>query len=79
MTAGIVAMEAGLVAPVAEACAASGGCLSPANEPFLGEFAEVSWHSIPYLSYTAGSLVFALAALAVLGWRAKSVRAGRRR
>jgi hypothetical protein len=74
MTAGILTMEAGLVAPVAEACAGGGACLTPANEPFLGEFAEVSWHSIPYLSYTAGSLVFALAFLAVLGWRAGSVR-----
>jgi hypothetical protein len=75
MTAGILTMEAGMVAPVAEACAGTGACLSPANEPFLGEFAEVSWQSIPYLSYTAGSLIFALAALAVLGWRAGSVRA----
>jgi hypothetical protein len=75
MTAGILAMEAGMVAPVAEACAGSGACLTPANEPFLGEFADVSWNSIPYLSYTAGSLVFALAVLAALGWRARSVRA----
>jgi hypothetical protein len=59
----------------AEACAGSGACLSPSNEPFLGEFAEASWGSIPYLSDTAGSLVFALAVLAVLGWLAKSVRA----
>jgi hypothetical protein len=75
MTAGILTMEAGLVAPVTETCAGSGACLSPSNEPFLGELAEVSWQSIPYLSYTAGSLVFALAFLAVLGWRATSVRA----
>jgi hypothetical protein len=75
MTAGILTMEAGLVAPVAEACAGSGACLSPANEPFLGEFAEASWQSIPFLSFTAGSLVFALAFLAVLGWRGASVRA----
>jgi hypothetical protein len=75
MTAGILAMEAGLVAPVAEACAGSGACLSPSNEPFLGEFADASWNSIPYLGYTTGSLVFSLAVLAVLGWRARSVRA----
>ena len=75
MTAGILTMEAGLVAPVTEACAGSGACLSPSNEPFLGELVEVSWQSIPYLSDTAGSLVFALAFLAVLGWRAVSVRA----
>lgn len=75
MTAGILTMEAGVVAPVAEACVGTGTCLSPANEPFLGEFADVSWNSIPYLSYTAGSLIFALAALAALGWRAGSVRA----
>ncbi len=39
-----------------EACAGSGACLSPSNEPFLGEFADASWNSIPYLGYTAGSL-----------------------
>jgi hypothetical protein len=33
-----------------------GACLSPSNEPFLGEFADASWNSIPYLGYTAGSL-----------------------
>ena len=56
MTAGVLAMEAWLVAPVAEACAGSGACLSPSNEPFHGEFADASWNSIPYLGYTAGSL-----------------------
>jgi hypothetical protein len=53
---------------------ASGSCLSPGNEPFLGQFADRSWNDLPHLSYAAGTLIFSLAALAVLGWVAGSVR-----
>jgi hypothetical protein len=74
LLAGVVLMEAALVAPVAKACAASSPCLSPGNEAFLSEFAEVSWNDVAHLSYAAGTLIFALATLAVLGWRAKTVR-----
>ena len=74
LVAGIVLMEAALVAPVAEACAASSSCLSPDNEPFLSEFANASWNDIAHLSYAAGTLIFSLATLAVLGWVAKTVR-----
>jgi hypothetical protein len=74
LVAGIVLMEAVLVAPLAEACAASSACLAPGNEAFLSEFAEVSWNDVAHLSYAAGTLIFALATLAVLGWVAKSVR-----
>jgi hypothetical protein len=74
LVAGIVLMEAALVAPVAEACAGSSSCLSPGNEPFLSEFADASWNHLAYLSYAAGTLIFALATLAVLGWVAKTVR-----
>ena len=63
-----------LVAPVAKACAASSSCLSPGNEPFLTEFTNASWNDLAHLSYAAGTLVFALATLAVLGWVAKTVR-----
>jgi hypothetical protein len=63
-----------LVAPAAKACAASSACLSPGNEAFLSEFAEVSWNDVAHLSYAAGTLIFALATLAVLGWMAKTVR-----
>lgn len=71
---GIAVMEAALIAPVAKACAASSSCLSPGNEPFLGEFANASWNDLAHLSYAAGTLTFSLATLAVLGWVAKSVR-----
>jgi hypothetical protein len=74
LVAGVVLMEAVLVAPAAEACAASSACLSPGNEAFLSQFAEVSWNDVIHLSYAAGTLVFALATLAVLGWMAKTVR-----
>jgi hypothetical protein len=74
LVAGIVLMEAVLVAPVAKACAASSSCLSPGNEPFLTEFTNASWNDLAHLSYAAGTLVFALATLAVLGWVAKTVR-----
>jgi hypothetical protein len=74
LVAGIVVTEAGLVAPVAKACASSSACLSPDNKAFLGEFASASWNDLTYLSYAAGTLLFSLAALAVLGWMARSVR-----
>jgi hypothetical protein len=74
LVAGMVVMEAALVAPAAEACAASSACLSPDNQPFLSEFADASWNNIAHLSYAAGTLIFALATLAVLGWMAKTVR-----
>jgi hypothetical protein len=74
LVAGIVVMEAALVAPVAQACAASSFCLSPGNQPFLNEFTNASWNDVAHLSYAAGTLIFALATLAVLGWVAKTVR-----
>jgi hypothetical protein len=69
-----VLMEAVLVAPAAKACAASSACLSPGNQPFLSEFADASWNDVTHLSYAAGTLIFSLATLAVLGWAAKAVR-----
>jgi hypothetical protein len=74
VVAGIALMEAALVAPAAKACAASSACLSPANQPFLNQFANASWNDVAHLSYAAGTLIFALATLAVLGWMAKTVR-----
>ena len=74
LLAGVVLMEAVLVAPAAKACAASSACLSPGNQPFQSEFAEVSWNDVAHLSYAAGTLIFSLATLAVLGWMAKTVR-----
>jgi hypothetical protein len=74
LVAGIVLMEAALVAPVAKACAGSSSCLSPGNERFLSEFANVSWNDLAHLSYAAGTLIFSLGTLAVLGWMARSVR-----
>lgn len=74
LVAGIALMEAALVAPAAKACAASSACLSPGNQPFLSEFAATSWNDVAHLSYAAGTLIFALATLAVLGWMAKTVR-----
>jgi hypothetical protein len=74
LVAGIALMEAVLIAPAAKACAASSACLSPANQPFQSEFADRSWNDVTHLSYAAGTLIFALATLAVLGWMAKTVR-----
>jgi hypothetical protein len=74
LVAGIALMEAVLVTPAAKACAASSSCLSPGNQPFLNEFAEVSWNDVAHLSYAAGTLIFSLATLAVLGWMARTVR-----
>jgi hypothetical protein len=74
LVAGAVLMEAVLVAPAAKACAASSSCLSPDNQPFLGEFADASWNDVAHLGYAAGTLIFSLATLAVVGWMAKTVR-----
>jgi hypothetical protein len=74
LVAGIALMEAVLVAPAAKACAASSACLSQGNQPFQSEFADASWNDVAHLSYAAGTLIFALATLAVLGWVAKTVR-----
>jgi hypothetical protein len=74
LVAGIALMEAALVAPAAKTCAASSACLSPENQPFLNQFADASWNDVAHLSYAAGTLIFALATLAVLGWMAKTVR-----
>jgi hypothetical protein len=74
LVAGIVLMEAVLVAPAAKACAASRSCLSPGNQSFLSEFANASWNDVAHLSYAAGTLIFSLATLAVLGWVAKTMR-----
>jgi hypothetical protein len=74
LVAGVVLMEAVLVAPAAKACAASSACLSPDNQPFQSEFADAAWNDVAHLSYAAGTLIFALATLAVLGWMAKTVR-----
>jgi hypothetical protein len=74
LVAGIALMEAALVAPAAKACAATSACLSPGNEAFLSEFADASWNDVAHLSYAAGTLIFSLATLAVLGWLAKTVR-----
>jgi hypothetical protein len=74
LTAGILLAEAVLVAPSAKACAASSSCLSPGNQPFLSKFADASWNDVAHLSYAAGTLIFSLATLAVLGWMAKTVR-----
>jgi hypothetical protein len=74
LVAGIALMEAVLVAPSAEACVASSACLSSGNEAFLSEFADASWNDVAHLGYAAGTLIFALATLAVLGWMAKTVR-----
>jgi len=74
LVAGVVLMEAVLVAPAAKACAASSACVSPGNQSFLSEFADASWNDVAHLSYAAGTLIFALATLAVLGGMAKTVR-----
>jgi hypothetical protein len=74
LVAGIALMEAALVAPTAKACAASSACLSPDNQPFQSEFTNASWNNVAHLSYAAGTLIFTLATLAVLGWIAKTVR-----
>jgi hypothetical protein len=75
LVAGIVLMEAALVAPLAKACAASSACLAPGNQPFLNEFTNASWKDVAHLSYAAGTLIFSLATLTLLGWAARSLRA----
>jgi hypothetical protein len=75
LVAGLVLTEAVLVAPIAQACAATSTCLTSANEPFLGTLADASWNDLTALSIAAGTLIFSLGALALLGSLAKTIRA----
>ena len=74
LLAGIVFMEGALVAPVSRACASSSACLSTDNRSFLEKFTSAAWNDVTPLSYAAGTLVFSLGTLAVLGVLTRMVR-----
>jgi hypothetical protein len=72
MLSGVLLMEVGLVAPLAEACAGSSSCLSDA--PFAARVAELGWAAIPPLGWAGILLTVGLLGLAVTGWVAGGLR-----
>lgn len=65
---GVVLMEAGLVAPLAKACASAPPCLSTADAPFAQEFARLGWGDVPPLGWSGVALAFGVLILAAAGW-----------
>jgi hypothetical protein len=72
--AGLVLAEAVLVASLSESCAASAACVSSENRSFVTTFTDLSWNDVSHISFAAGTLIFSLMALAVLGAVARTIR-----
>jgi hypothetical protein len=68
MLSGVVLMETGLVAPLAEACTNGGVCQAPANLAFADEFARLGWLDVPPLGWAGIPLLFGIILLAGAGW-----------
>lgn len=66
MLSGVLLMEVGLVAPLAEACAASPSCLSDAV--FASRVADLGWAAIPPLGWAGILFAVGLLGLALIGW-----------
>lgn len=68
LLAGVVLMEAGLVAPLAKACASAQPCLQTADAPFAQEFARLGWGDVPPLGWSGVALAFGVLVLTAAGW-----------
>jgi hypothetical protein len=66
MLSGVLLMEVGLVAPLAEACAASPSC--PSDAPFAARVADLGWAAIPPLGWAGILFAVGLLGLALTGW-----------
>ena len=71
---GFVLAEAIVVAPLSEACAASAPCVARENSLFLQTFTELAWSDVWHISFAAGTLIFSIGALAIIGVVADVVR-----
>jgi hypothetical protein len=71
---GVVLMEAGLVAPLATACAQSSACLSPGGAGVAEAIAGLGWSNVDPLTWAGGPLATGLLLLGLVGGLLRSLR-----
>jgi hypothetical protein len=71
---GVVLMEAGLVAPLAVACAQSPACLGPEGASVAEAIAGLGWNNVDPLTWAGGPLATGLLLLGLAGGLLRSLR-----
>jgi hypothetical protein len=71
---GVILMEAGLVAPLAVACAGSAACLGPEGAGVAEAIAGLGWSDVDPLTWAGGPLATGLLLLGVAGGLLRSLR-----
>ena len=71
---GVVLMEAGLVAPLAVACAQSPACLGPEGAEVAEAVAALGWRNVDPLTWAGGPLATGLLLLGLAGGLLRSLR-----
>jgi hypothetical protein len=71
---GVVLMEAGLVAPLAVACAGSAACLAPEGAGVAEAIAGLGWSDVDPLTWAGGPLATGLLLLGLAGGLLRSLR-----
>jgi hypothetical protein len=71
---GVVLMEAGLVAPLAVACAGSAACLAPEGAGVAAAIAGLGWNDVAPLTWAGGPLATGLLLLGLVGGLLRSLR-----
>jgi hypothetical protein len=71
---GVILMEAGLVAPLAVACAQSPACLAPEGAAVAEAIAGLGWSDVDPLTWAGGPLATGLLLLGVAGGLLRSLR-----
>jgi hypothetical protein len=71
---GVVLMEAGLVAPLAVACAGSAACLAPEGAGVADAIAGLGWNDVDPLTWAGGPLATGLLLLGIAGGLLRSLR-----
>jgi hypothetical protein len=71
---GVVLMEAGLVAPLAVACAQSPACLAPEGAGVAEAIAGLGWNNVDPLTWAGGPLATGLLLLGLVGGLLRTLR-----
>jgi hypothetical protein len=71
---GVVLMEAGLVAPLAVACAGSAACLAPESAGVAEAIASLGWRNVDPLTWGGGPLATGLLLLGLAGGLLRTLR-----
>jgi hypothetical protein len=71
---GVVLMEAGLVAPLAVACAGSAACLAPEGAGVAEAIAGLGWRNVDPLTWAGGPLATGLLLLGLAGGLLRTLR-----